>query len=306
MFSPAPRYGGTGYAGSSSLQAPNAGSYYRPPIARQDSAPPEASLGLNSLSSTAIAAARAAELVNGNHTQHTINLPNGSGSQHRPGIPISNSSGALQATRPAPPRPLLAAGRPAPQPSKPPVPEHTPSSADLRSRAKAHGPNDGSAPEKPPGIAASTSADQQIPLRKESLATNGVGSPSGPRPNVAPSKSSPAVSNPATHPAPGAAGSVVGPPPVKPLQTNKKLPKDNGVITKENDGFAITVTGADEQAGGVAAAAAALEKPMEKPKEKERRISTMTEGQIMDKLRSVVCPDDPRTLFSKIKKVGQG
>ncbi|CAG8435293.1 5540_t:CDS:10 [Diversispora eburnea] len=38
----------------------------------------------------------------------------------------------------------------------------------------------------------------------------------------------------------------------------------------------------------------------------ERRISTMTEAQIMDKLRSVVSAGDPTTLYSKIKKVGQG
>ena len=55
-------------------------------------------------------------------------------------------------------------------------------------------------------------------------------------------------------------------------------------------------------AGGVAAAAAALEKP----KEKEKRISTMTEVQIMEKLRQVVCDDDPKLIYSKIKKVGQG
>ncbi|KAF9300025.1 Protein kinase [Mortierella antarctica] len=38
----------------------------------------------------------------------------------------------------------------------------------------------------------------------------------------------------------------------------------------------------------------------------ERRISTMTEAQIMEKLRSVVSSGDPSTLYSKIKKVGQG
>lgn len=38
----------------------------------------------------------------------------------------------------------------------------------------------------------------------------------------------------------------------------------------------------------------------------ERRISTMTEAQITAKLRSVVSPQDPSKLYSKIKKVGQG
>ena len=44
----------------------------------------------------------------------------------------------------------------------------------------------------------------------------------------------------------------------------------------------------------------------EKPKEKEKRISTMTEVQIMEKLRQVVSDDDPKQIYSKIKKVGQG
>ena len=38
----------------------------------------------------------------------------------------------------------------------------------------------------------------------------------------------------------------------------------------------------------------------------ERRISSMNEQQIMNKLRSVCSPLDPNTLYSKIKKVGQG
>lgn len=41
-------------------------------------------------------------------------------------------------------------------------------------------------------------------------------------------------------------------------------------------------------------------------KEAERRISSMSESQIMEKLRTVVSPEDPNKLYSKIKKVGQG
>ncbi|GAA5945150.1 serine/threonine protein kinase CLA4 [Sporobolomyces koalae] len=40
--------------------------------------------------------------------------------------------------------------------------------------------------------------------------------------------------------------------------------------------------------------------------EGERRISSMSEAQIMAKLRSVCSRDDPNLLYSKIKKVGQG
>ena len=66
----------------------------------------------------------------------------------------------------------------------------------------------------------------------------------------------------------------------------------------------VTVTAAEDDRGGVAAAAAALEKP--KAKEAEKRISTMTEVQIMEKLRSVVDDSDPKLIYSKIKKIGQG
>ncbi|TFY58380.1 hypothetical protein EVJ58_g6457 [Rhodofomes roseus] len=94
---------------------------------------------------------------------------------------------------------------------------------------------------------------------------------------------------------------TVGPPPVKPLQ-----PKKPNVPAKDKEGPAVFVTAADDEKdkkdGGVAAAAAALEKP----KEKEKRISTMNEAQIMEKLRNVVSPDNPKTLYSKIRKVGQG
>ncbi|GAA5990512.1 hypothetical protein JCM10908_007406 [Rhodotorula pacifica] len=38
----------------------------------------------------------------------------------------------------------------------------------------------------------------------------------------------------------------------------------------------------------------------------ERRVSSMSEAQIMAKLRSVCSREDPNTLYSKIKKVGQG
>jgi hypothetical protein len=38
----------------------------------------------------------------------------------------------------------------------------------------------------------------------------------------------------------------------------------------------------------------------------DRRISGMSEAQIMAKLRSVCSPQDPNTMYSKIKKVGQG
>jgi hypothetical protein len=74
--------------------------------------------------------------------------------------------------------------------------------------------------------------------------------------------------------------------PVRPLQPAKKL--QQGPPPAPSSGAA---TRGDE-------------KPVTKPSEK--RISTMSEPQIMEKLRSVVSPKDPSTIYAKIKKVGQG
>jgi protein-serine/threonine kinase len=84
---------------------------------------------------------------------------------------------------------------------------------------------------------------------------------------------------------------------VKPLQPAKKVAVP-AVVIREPEGER-------EKGSGVAAAAAALEKPKES-KEKEKRISSMTEAQIMEKLRNVVSDDDPKLIYSKIRKVGQG
>lgn len=82
--------------------------------------------------------------------------------------------------------------------------------------------------------------------------------------------------------------------PTKPLQTKKAEPQRNDAPAQRPD-------------DGVAAAAAALEnKSKAAAKEAERRISTLTEAQIMDKLRQVVSQDDPRNIYATIKKIGQG
>ena len=46
--------------------------------------------------------------------------------------------------------------------------------------------------------------------------------------------------------------------------------------------------------------------PQKERKPKEIRLSTLSESQIMEKLRSVVSKGDPTTIYAKIKKVGQG
>ncbi|KZP13989.1 Pkinase-domain-containing protein [Athelia psychrophila] len=214
----------------------------------------------------------------------------------------SNNGNGPQATRPAPPRPNLTASRPAPPapqtPGKPAVPEHTPSSADLKMRAKAHGPPSETVqqpPQRKESLSIRQQAEEQRDRERERERDN---EDSGyERPPLAPSKSSPATTQPITDPAPGPAGATVGPPPVKPLQPAKKLPP--------TDAPRVKIQAPEKDAkkdGGIAAAAAALEKP----KTQEKRISTMTEVQIMEKLRNIVCPDDPKLLYSKIKKVGQG
>ncbi|KAG7086030.1 hypothetical protein E1B28_003551 [Marasmius oreades] len=261
------------------------------------------------------AAQRAAEVVNGS---------NGSSRAGLPAVP--------QASRPAPPRPLMTGTRAAPQPptsngAPKTSSEHTPAAADLRSRQKAQGPplqgpvparND-SLPtlsqnqkererererereqrerERDRGLKEQRErerereADQRTAPSESSSSTaqyQRTKTPEGARPPMGPpSKSMPGTTTPATHPVGGPAGATVGPPPVKPLQPAKKVQ----IQVEEKP-----------KGAGVAAAAAALEKP----KEKEKRISTMTEVQIMEKLRQVVSDDDPKTLYSKIKKVGQG
>lgn len=279
---------GTGLGGmgklSSGMGASTSSLTDRPAVTRQESAPPGLDVQGSMLSSS---------------SSYSASRP----AQQQP---------VLQASRPAPPRPLLTGTRPAPSaPSVggagPTVPSKTgelPSSADLRARQKAMGPPSGGA----------------IPLRKDSLQTQpnqqqhrqeqraeaakrerereaaaardreqqqqDVRPPLGP-----PSKTAPVANAPSA----SAAGATTGPPPVKPLQPAKK-----------------PMIQFDEKAGerptqgtqGVAAAAAALEK--KEGGMKEKRISTMTEVQIMEKLRQVVCDDDPKTLYSKIKKVGQG
>ncbi|KIJ64241.1 hypothetical protein HYDPIDRAFT_28677 [Hydnomerulius pinastri MD-312] len=309
-----PRFNaGTGLGGTSFGKIPSPLDARPPGPKRTDTAPVETGTtgqaSQNGFSSTALAAARAAELVSSSHTQHAHTISSGGqGAGARPAIPpMLQSSTSLQPSRPAPPRPLLTATRPAPAAPKPPVPDHTPSTADLRARAQARGPPELGAPkpslEKAPSMDAIGQMEREQreqrrreerererekerqQMREETEALQ--------RPPAVPSKSAPANTLPASQPAPGPAGATGGPPPVKPLQPTKK---------KEAPAPDVTVTAPEGEDPGVADAA----KKLEKPKEKEKRISTMTEAQIMEKLRSVVSPDDPKTLYSKIRKVGQG
>ncbi|PPQ96629.1 hypothetical protein CVT26_010668 [Gymnopilus dilepis] len=307
LGAPARFNAGTGFGGSTAKLLDD-----RPMMKRQETSPPGLGGDTDNLPS---AAARAAELVNGSHLASAVSTVQGP----RPPLPS-----VPQASRAAPPRPLISATRPAPPTpsSSSSKPDLAPHSADLRARQKPQGPQgiptrNESLPRKDDEYKAHQERQEQLweqeqIQRQQEMRTEQwqqqhsvqqqqnqlppeppkkTPSPA-PRPQLAPSKSSPATTSPATQPAPGAAGSTTGPPPVLPLQPTKKVQ----IQAQEKP------TKPAAPGGGVAAAAAALEKP----KEKEKRISTMTEVQIMEKLRQVVSNDDPKLLYSKIKKVGQG
>jgi hypothetical protein len=288
VSSSAPRFvTGTGFGGEKSSASPAASTTslvsrdqdgMRPMLNRQDTAPP----GLETKS------------FNNNRNDFS----NGS-----PGS-VRGQPPQLQATRPAPPRPQVQQqqSRPPPKPA-----QSGPSGGPTRTA----GPRE---PRDPRELAPTRSRDdvpvpkereqQPLPVRKESINERPLPQPNqqqqqqrqrdrgdrdqaqqeAPRPQLAPAKSMPANTTPATDPAPGPAGSLVGPAPTKPLQPAKKLPPVDSPAVLD--------------------AAKALEKPM--PKQVEKRFSTMTEAQIMDKLRSVVNQEDPKLLYSMIKKIGQG
>lgn len=314
---PAPRFEGTGFAGAKSTASPAASTTslvsreqdgsMRPSMGRQGTAPP----GLES---------------KGYQTRDEY--PNGGNSGQIRGAPPQLPP-QLQATRPAPPRPQMQQ-----QTSRNNVPKVSqPGPAISQRSGDSRGPRDPRDQREqrdprdqrdPYDLAPSKSRDRDdstpprdrdpaaLPPRNVSLSERPLPQPSqrqleqrqrerdrererdrdraererereqeAARPPPAPAKSMTANTNPATDPAPGPAGSLTGP--TKPLQTAKKLPP------------------VDSPA--VSAAAAALEKPS---KPVEKRFSAMTEAQIMDKLRTVVNQDDPKTLYTTIKKIGQG
>lgn len=88
---------------------------------------------------------------------------------------------------------------------------------------------------------------------------------------------------------------LAGAPTAVVLTTKERLP--NG---KEVEEKAVV---APAPVDGPAAAAAALEKPYQPA---NVRYSTMSEEQIMYKLKEIVNKEDPKNSYSMIKKIGQG
>ncbi|PIA16113.1 Pkinase-domain-containing protein [Coemansia reversa NRRL 1564] len=67
----------------------------------------------------------------------------------------------------------------------------------------------------------------------------------------------------------------------------------------------MTKTQSTAKEDALAALMGKNDQPPPKPK-KDVRLSTLTESQIMSKLRTIVSRDDPKILYSKVKKIGQG
>ncbi|KAI9509925.1 Pkinase-domain-containing protein [Russula earlei] len=310
-----PRFGaGTGLGGLGKLP-PLAETPRSPTLLRQDSAPP--SSGTDSASTNlALGAQRAADYVNGTYS-HSLGVSQTSGSQ-RPAL------AGLSASRPAPPRPLLTGTRPAPSPAKP-------DPTDLKQRARLQSTSDVAVPERKDSLQPHRPDDrdrersreremerdrererererEQQRQRAQRGQERGKDQPErerqdtedgDQRPVLPTAKSAPTTAiSAAKSITPDAASLGTNTPAVKPLQTAKKLAQIGGITSVADDDSKAVGS------GGVAAAAAALEKP--KAKEVEKRISTMTEAQIMEKMRSVVDLGDPKQLYSKIKKIGQG
>ncbi|KAJ6542586.1 kinase-like domain-containing protein [Mycena capillaripes] len=90
------------------------------------------------------------------------------------------------------------------------------------------------------------------------------------------------------------------------LQASRPAPPRPTFVSNaaEDSRLPKTGLGKEKAKDGVAVAAATLEK--KRGGTLEKRMSTMTETQLMQKLRQVVSKDDPNKVYQKLKKIGQG
>ncbi|KAJ1914301.1 Protein kinase [Mycoemilia scoparia] len=86
-----------------------------------------------------------------------------------------------------------------------------------------------------------------------------------------------------------------------------------GSNSSKTGGSSVTTIGAgngapkkDAKQSALEALTGKMQETSIKPKKEEQRLSTMSEAQIMVRLRSIVSREDPKTLYSKVKKIGQG
>ncbi|CRG88568.1 protein-serine/threonine kinase [Talaromyces islandicus] len=89
-----------------------------------------------------------------------------------------------------------------------------------------------------------------------------------------------------------------GPPPSTRLPAPVQQVKPLNIASKQNNNKAAVPD-------GVRQAEAALTKKPE-PRQKEVRMSSMTESEVMEKLKSVVSKENPQESYSKQRKIGQG
>ncbi|KAI8325901.1 Pkinase-domain-containing protein [Martensiomyces pterosporus] len=68
----------------------------------------------------------------------------------------------------------------------------------------------------------------------------------------------------------------------------------------------MTKTHSKAKEDALAALTGKMEQTTLKPKKEEQRLSTLSESQIMVRLRAIVSRDDPKVLYSKVRKIGQG
>src|SRR6266436_9511050 len=195
-----------------------------------------------------------------------------------------------QATRPAPPRPLVT-NRTAPPANKP--------SGGSASTSNLRRPTAEPSSSKPAPETQDLGVRPSPPVRKESIASKPVPlsklSTSGSPPSVPSDAKSTPVTRGLTPKKPTLPLPTEDSPPVETSSVPKRAP-----ATKETKNLNVPDV---STTSGPAAAALALEKPRKVP---EQRFSTMSEAQIMEKLRSIVSSEDPKERYATIKKIGQG
>lgn len=121
-----------------------------------------------------------------------------------------------------------------------------------------------------------------------------------PAPKSAPAPAPPAIEEPSkirklTAPT-SSASSTPTTPAKQPQQPLQGVSANGGSASSARDAAAAALEGSTPMSS---AAKSRL-------REAEKRISTMTDVQIMEKLRSVVSPADPETIYQRLKKIGQG
>ena len=183
---------------------------------------------------------------------------------------------------------------PPPAPRAAPQPQAASSLRTQRQAPSAPTPSNGA---RPPMVSqqSSSSVPQQNggarpPVRTEQSTQR----PQEPRyqngPNGVQAPAARAAANGQTNPPPSRLPAPVNQ--VKPLNVaNKQPPVNNGI--QQNDAVK-------------AAEAALTAKPPAERKNNDVRMSTMTEGEVMSRLKDAVSKDDPNMSYSKQKKIGQG